>query len=357
MYFQEKPMRKFIPAEPLVSVVMPMFNAERFLEAAIQSILTQYYRNFELIIVDDGSRDRSWDIASKHGQHDERIRLIRLPQNQRVAAACNVGIQVAQGKYIARMDADDVSLPGRFSTQVEFMESHPDIGVLGCGMRFIDEAGNPLGIPPIFQGDLSIRWHLLYESPLFHATVMLRKSVMDRFDVKYDPLAIYGEEDYELWTRFLLFTEGENLSEVLYHYRLYPGSVSQLNNIRQHESLVNISTKAVLTHLPEVPVSFQEIKDLQIALKGISSSEKTQRAKLIPVYFKIWDEFRRLHQKETGIFGLEQSVLAWAARMILYPLFQPNAWRALLSLTKRSWKWPFYLLKRIPYYLARRRIG
>jgi hypothetical protein len=124
----------------------------------------------------------------------------------------------------------------------------------------------------------------------------------------------------------------------------------------QQESVVNISSRAVRAHLPNAPVSWQEIKDLQNAIKGASSLEKRQRARLIGVYFRIWDEFRRIHTDESGFSDLHWRVTAWAARMILYPFFQPHAARALLLLIKRDWRWPLYLLMNIPYYLTRRRM-
>ena len=341
--------------EPLVSVIMSMFNAERFLEQAVRSILEQTYRNFEFIIIDDGSKDRSWDIASRLGQHDSRIHLIRLENNQGVSVACNKGLQKAQGKYIARMDADDISLPDRFLRQVEFMECHPEVGVLGCGMRYMDEFGNLLGVPPTLHGDLSIRWALFFENPFINSTVMIRKSLLDRYDLKYEPALVYGE-DYDFWCRFLLLTKGENLPEIFLYYRLHPNSLSHIKQAVEQGRAVDVSSKAVAAHLPDAPISLQEIKDLQNAIKGTSPIAKYQRASLVPVYFKIWDEFYCLHHNEADIFNLEQDVIAWAARLILYPPFQPHTLKSLSLLTKKNRKWLLYFLKSIPYFWARRRI-
>jgi len=343
-------------AKPLVSIIMSMFNAERFLERAIRSILEQTYGNFEYIIIDDGSKDESWDIAARLGKADARIRLIRLPKNQGVSAACNAGLKIARGKYIARMDSDDISLPDRLSRQVEFMEAHPDIGVLGGGMRYMDESGKLLGIPPQFHGDLSIRWNLLFESPFFNPTVILRKAILDQYDLQYDLSSIHGEEDYELWSRLLPMTRGENLADILLYYRLHPSSISHRYVNLQHDHVINISARVVKACLPDAAVSWQEVVDLQKAFKGELPIEKRQRARLTAVYFKIWDEFRRVHAGESGLDELEQSVIAWAARMIFYPPFQPYLIRAFWFLTKRDWRWPVFLLKHISYYWARRRI-
>lgn len=343
--------------EPLVSVIMPIFNAQRFLEPAIHSILEQTHKNFELIIVDDGSKDESWDIVTRLGKADARIHLIRLQKNQGISIACNTGLNVARGKYIARMDSDDVSLPDRLSRQVKFMETHPNIGVLGGGMRFMAESGKLSGISPQFFGDLAIRWNLFFESPFFHPTVILRKSLLDEYGLQYDPSYSQGAEDYELWSRLLQVTKGENLQDIVLHYRLHPNSNSLRHVNLEYENVINISARAIKSCLPDAAVSWQEVVDLKKALIGESPLEKRQRARRIQVYFKIWDEFRQVHAGKAGLENLQQSVIAWAARMILYPPFQPNFFQAFWFLTKKDRRWPLFLLRHVPYYLARRRIA
>jgi glycosyltransferase involved in cell wall biosynthesis len=339
----------------MVSVIMPVFNAERFLKSAIQSILDQSFKDFELIIVDDGSKDRSFEIAAKFRKLDSRIQLIRLLDNSGVAIASNMALQNSGGKYVARMDADDISLPERFSRQVEFMETHLDVGALGCGMRFMDENGRLLSAPPLFMGDLSIHWHSLFESPFFSATVMIRKSILSKWNLQYDPSYFHGE-DYELWSRLLPLTKGENLSEILYHYRLHPESIThryQYIDINQ-EMAVNVAAQAVNAYLPNLNVTEQEIIQLQRAIWGASKVDKCRRANLVPVYLKIWKEFCRKNKGNPNLPQLEQEVIAWAARMILYPPFQPGILKGLLQLTNEKWKWPIYILKHIPYFLSRR---
>ena len=231
--------------EPLVSVIMPVFNSQGFLEQAIHSILEQTHKNFELIIVDDGSKDESWDIATRLGKTDARIHLIQLGKNQGISATCNTGLKIAKGKYIARMDADDVSLPDRLSRQVKFMEAHPDIGVLGGGMRYMAESGELLGIPPQFFGDLAIRWNLLFETPFFHPTVILRKSLLDEYGLQYDPSYSRGAEDYELWSRLLPVTKGENLQDTVLYYRLHPNSNTHRHVNLEYKNVMNISARAI----------------------------------------------------------------------------------------------------------------
>lgn len=338
---------------PIVSVIMPVYNSERYLSQAIQSILDQTYQNFELIIIDDGSDDSSWKIVTSFQEKDSRIRGIRQLENQGVAATSNHGLDLATGKYIARMDSDDISLPNRLAKQVSFLESHLDIGIVGGRMMFMDETGKLLGAFPIIQGSLNIYWNFMFESPFNNTTVMFRKSLVERYKLRYDPSTLYGE-DYDLWCRFLPVTRGENLASILLFCRLHSQSLTPQYANQQGELGVAMSAFAVQTYLPELPVSKQEIIGLQSAIKGFPSSAKRQRAKLLPVYLEIWDAFKHKH-KDEDLSRLKRTVFAWAARMILYPLFQQGTVRALWLLTKAEWLWPFFLLEKIPYYWARRR--
>ncbi|MCY3864790.1 MAG: glycosyltransferase family 2 protein, partial [Chloroflexi bacterium] len=123
---------------PLVSVVMPVYNREIFVAEAIESILEQTFSDFEFVIVDDGSQDRSPEIIRQYERRDDRIRFLAFKQNKGKAAAKNFGIEAAQGQYIAGMDSDDVSLPQRLEKQVEFLRANPDIGVVGTRARLTD---------------------------------------------------------------------------------------------------------------------------------------------------------------------------------------------------------------------------
>ena len=340
---------------PLVSVIMPVYNGEQYLVQAIKSILEQSYKNFEFIIIDDGSKDSSGEIMAEFERFDSRICVIRFPHNQGLISALNHGIEISQGKYIARMDADDVSLSGRLSKQVDYMESHPEIGLLGCGMRYMQEDGTLQNIPLVIQSDLLIRWYILFENPFFHSTVMLRRSIMEKFVLRYNPSALHAE-DYELWSRMLLHTKGENLAEVLLYYRLHPASISKRHADFQDEQGARISAWAIKQHLPSLDLTGEECLALTNAIYGISRLAKLQRARLTPVYLKLWMEFCYVHNhKKVRLNKLYRQVLAWAARMILYPPFQTGTGRALWQLTKIDWKWPRYLITELPHFAKRRR--
>ncbi|MBK9175723.1 MAG: glycosyltransferase [Flavobacteriales bacterium] len=216
---------------PLVSVVMPVHNAERFVGDAIRSMLGQTFRDFEFIVVNDGSTDGSQEIITSF--HDFRIRLINQA-NQGIGAALNNGIAAARGELIARMDADDLSLPERLAKQTAFLQSNPHIGILGTWATIEDIAGMSKGSLEHPTDDARIRYALLFDTPFVHPTVMFRRCVFVE-DAGYSS-APGVFEDFELWSRMIRRTQGANLPEHLLRYRLVPGSFSHQVTTR-HERL------------------------------------------------------------------------------------------------------------------------
>lgn len=192
-----------------VSVVMPTYNAEKYLKEAIDSILAQTFTDFELLIVDDNSKDKTIDIIKSY--QDPRIKLIEGP-NKGIAAALNKGIREARGKYIARMDADDISLPDRFKKQVEFLEKHEDISLVGSWFVIF-----PQNILRCFSEKITYL-DLLRECCIAHPTVMFKKEIFIKYKLYYDE-NIAACEDYDLWSRAIQFIKIANIPEVLLKYR------------------------------------------------------------------------------------------------------------------------------------------
>ncbi len=206
---------------PMISVVMPVYNAEKYVTEAIESILNQSYSDFEFIIIDDCSTDNSYDILHSYVSKDNRIRLFKNDMNNKLPKTLNFGISQAKGKYIARMDADDISLPERFAKQIEFMESHPEVGVCGTWIDvFSEESSQTTCIKyPAEHKLISVRL-LFDENCIAHPSTFLRREIFFDFQLYYN-LSLQGHaEDYELWVRLLeqgiLFY---NLPEVLLMYR------------------------------------------------------------------------------------------------------------------------------------------
>jgi len=216
---------KRVSTSPLVSVLMPVYNAEKYLCESIDSILNQTYQNFEFIIINDGSTDGSADIVRSY--KDPRIIFVDNPKNSGLVSVLNHGLDIAHGKYIARMDADDISLPERFEKQVKFMERHRNVGICGTFFRVFGRVGyieTKKAYPKLKD--------MREPSPLGHPTVMMRKSVLDKYHLRYDPRYKYAE-DYELWTRAVEYTKIANLKDVLLNYRWSGDNVSITHNIEQ----------------------------------------------------------------------------------------------------------------------------
>lgn len=208
---------------PLVSVLMTMYNADTHLRAAVQSILNQTMRDFELIIVDDGSTDES--VALMKNWDDPRIRLIQNPVNKGQTLCLNQGLALARGDWVARQDADDISLPSRLETQINAVTKNPGLTLIGSQAWIIDHAGK-------FEGTLnlplemeSLEWASLFENPFVHTAVMYRRDQITNLGGYDESFAIC--QDYELWLRILRIHRGINLSARLVQYRHTAQSLSQ----------------------------------------------------------------------------------------------------------------------------------
>lgn len=207
---------------PAISVVMSVYNGARFLPQAIESILQQSWSDFEFVIVNDGSTDETWSILESYCSQDSRIRLTDQ-ENRGLTASLNRGCSLSQGKFIARMDADDVAMPRRLEWQMDFMATHPDVGVLGGAFELIDGAGKNLGVSWLPLEDREIRRMLLDSTAFLHPSVLMSHSALARVggyrEVKY-------AEDYDLWLRLAEQTKLANLQEVIHQYRVHPDQVS-----------------------------------------------------------------------------------------------------------------------------------
>ena len=206
---------------PRVTVLMPVFNGEEFLRAAIESILNQTFSDFELLIIDDGSTDGSHALAASYG--DPRIRLEANEKNLGLIATLNRGLKLAQGEFIARMDADDISHPIRFERQVAYLDTHPKIG--GCGTWFEKVTPKQTTIMRMPESPALIRLFLLFDNPFLHSSMMLRRSLLDTHGLSFDPNYPHSE-DYDLWARCSTLTDMSNLPEVLVRYRDHPSNIS-----------------------------------------------------------------------------------------------------------------------------------
>ena len=202
---------------------MPVYNAEKYLIQSIESILSQTYHDFEFIIINDGSNDGTHEILNEYLNKDQRINVINK-KNGGIAAALNDGILNSRGKYIARMDADDISLPMRLETQLKFMEDNPDIGVSGAWIeKFGDNYKNHILKYP--TNDAFSKVKLLFSVSFAHPTVMMQSQLLKNNQLKYNEN--YGIEDYKFWLDLAQFTNFASIPVVLLKYRHIETSYSK----------------------------------------------------------------------------------------------------------------------------------
>ena len=217
---------------PLISVIMPVLNAEATIAEAVKSILQQTYPDLELILIMDGSSDKSIDIIRSF--RDKRIKIISLKYHRGISIALNTGIQHAQGTYIARMDGDDIAYPERLASQIRYMQTHKDCVVLGSRVITIDAQGKQIRSP---QRE---------KKQLIHSTVLIRKKMFKLYGM-YDS-NLDGAEDYDLWLRFAHKGSIYILPEVLLKYRRTKNAVSYQNVSRVYRALLKAKLKAVLEY-------------------------------------------------------------------------------------------------------------
>lgn len=216
-------------ASPRVTVLMPVYNGAAYLDEAVRSILDQTFTDFELLIIDDGSTDRSVEIVQSFS--DPRIRLHRNDRNLGLIATLNKGLSFAAGDYIVRLDCDDVSLPTRLERQVDFMDRNPQIGIAGTWFEKIMD-GNSMRIK-VPENDAMIRFYLIFDNTFLHSSIIIRKTFLDEQGLRYDPAFLHAE-DYEFWVRCAKITELANLPEVLVRYRYHSGNIS--NRFRSEQA-------------------------------------------------------------------------------------------------------------------------
>ncbi|MEM6637431.1 MAG: glycosyltransferase [Pseudomonadota bacterium] len=209
---------------PLVSVLMAVYNGEKYLSAAIESILQQTFSDFEFLIHDDGSRDTSLQIAQRYACQDVRIR-VTYGENQGLAASLNMLIEMSQGIYLARIDADDIAFSDRFAKQVAYLEAHPDCAVLGSAMRMCDDRLRPILSLVVAEDHSEIDANNLRGvTSIMHPTVMMRKEKCVQAGA-YDP-SFMASQDLDLWLRMAEVGRLHNLQDILLKYRLHDESVS-----------------------------------------------------------------------------------------------------------------------------------
>jgi glycosyltransferase involved in cell wall biosynthesis len=220
---------------PIVSVIMSVYNGEKYLAAAIESIRAQTFSHFEFIIIDDGSADGSPQILKRFAEKDSRLR-VETRANKGLTRSLNEAIAQSRGEFLARMDADDVALPNRLQIQIDFLRAHPDVVLLGGGYELIDGAGRVLTrmIPP--TDDATLQEHALSgRTPICHPLAMMRRDAVAKVGGYDESLAV--AQDLDLWLKLGEVGKVACVPDVLLRYRQHPKSVSEERQAMQIENM------------------------------------------------------------------------------------------------------------------------
>ena len=239
---------------PVVSVLMPVYNGERFLKEALDSIFAQTFQDFEVIIVDDGSTDNTAEIIHQYDD-DAKIVYLRNVQNSGIVATLNNGLTRVRGKYIIRMDADDIALPQRFQIQVDYMDTHPDVGVCGSSIRRFSETYD---ITEAMGSNTSYTIaKLMFDTTINHPSAIIRTSILKENKLRY-VFDYPHAEDYALWYEISKHASLVNLPDVLLMYRMHGNNLSMQHNKLQYQSMSGLRSKM----LHDFFVKANAIKDI-----------------------------------------------------------------------------------------------
>lgn len=290
---------------------MSVYNAEKFLPQAIESILNQSFSNFEFIIIEDCSTDSSLAIIQDFARKDSRIKLIQKSENKRMAGFIenlNIGLSEAKGKYIARMDADDISHPHRFEKQVKFLEENPDIFMVGSAINFIDENNQFTKKLEAIEDNQGITQTMPKKITMYHPVIMFKNDGKTRYREK-----IFYCEDYDLYLRLIL--EGKkfyNFTEPLLDYRILDSSISRKDGNFMRTLFVEKMKTFYLENKTKGKDSYDEFEPsdfLHILDKNTNSSEKNLIFALnIATKFSYKNEFSTILEKYNASYSSNSKI-------------------------------------------------
>lgn len=348
-------------SSPKVSVVMAVYNGAAYLDESVKSILNQTFADFEFIIIDDCSSDSTASMLDSYAALDQRIIVLKNSHNLGLAASLNRGIEAATGEFIARMDDDDVALPERLKEQVNHMEAHPNTALLSTAVQYIDSDGNYLEIyyPP--TNAIALRWHLVYQSPIRHPTVLWRRKEVGDVVASYNPKNKYAE-DYEFFCAIARRLKIESLPQPLLKMRRRPGSVTHSKGREQDHYSAQITYHQLDYYLP-ARLTQEQKANLRILLRRYYFFQKddflrfssTTLTETFSHYLELLDSFCSLHKSEISSHinaqkYLQEEVENTAFKVLLHCLRKGWIDTAIKLFFEYTWRHPsrlFYIPKRL----------
>ena len=238
------------PDLPAVSVVMAVHNGMPYVESAVRSMMDQTLREIEIIVVDDASTDETPQVLARLADEDPRIRILTNTINLKLAASLNRGLEAARAPLIARMDADDLSMPNRLEVQKAYLDAHPAVIMVATSNRQIDSKGRVLSGQRRAFNPVELRWRLRFGMPLVHPSVMFRKQDVDGVIMKYDPNFAVAQ-DFDLVVRAAEKGDVTSLPDVLVDWRLHSASITATKRARQNEAAEVCTSRVQMRDLSE----------------------------------------------------------------------------------------------------------
>lgn len=330
----------------LVSVILPVYNAEKYIESAILSILNQSLPDFELIIINDGSNDSSKQIIQSFD--DKRIKYIENEKNLGLIATLNRGIKICKGKYIARMDADDISMPKRFEKQVSFLEKNTVYGICGTWASIINENNEIAGRIKNPTNNSAIRISLLFTNPIIHPSVMFQADILREFLYSSDSV---HSEDYDLWCRIALLSKVKmkNLPIKLLKYRWHETNISVINSQKQLELRHKIIEKYLQSTLGPIN-NFDPSLHLRSFLLYKFNNKATLNLNSLSPDKKWFEQLSKLNNKKKAFNTISFNAFLWS-RWIVLCLFSKKPFKIIGI--KLNWLNPFVLYSTIKLLLSK----
>ncbi len=259
-------------SQPLVSIILPVYNAQDYLKESLDSILNQTYTNFEFIILNDGSKDESEKVIL--GYTDPRIRYVSHP-NMGLAGTLNVGLSLANGTYIARQDQDDISRPDRLEKQVRFLEEHPSVLLLGTRATIFSDSSSEVRVHDHATHPAILKFDLLFDNPFVHSSVMFRRKDIELIGNYNTDRSFF--EDFELWSRFSSKGSVANLREVLVEYRHHDQGLSKTTGYFKEDARYAQTLRNIEALMGKENALYNELAALfhwdTAKLKGFSKQE------------------------------------------------------------------------------------
>jgi glycosyltransferase involved in cell wall biosynthesis len=320
--------------KPEISVITTVYNCEKYISESVNSITEQTFGNFEYIIVNDGSTDKTLVVLEKLAEKDKRIKIIKNDKNLGRVKSLNLALERAVGKFIAIQDADDISLTDRFEIQISFFGKNPDYVLLGSDISVIDHSGKLISKPERPETDAEIKFCLLFKCTLANPSIMFRKEISDKYNIRYEPDFSFAE-DFRIFTHIIRYGKVHNLRNKLILYRDHSVNSSNRNiKIISHDS-----AKVVSDNFKELGMELN-IEDAVRIRRLISSKELSENhlykdMKLLFTVIKTFQE-RNGNIRNAEVLKMLKRMLKWPGKKNL--LIKPQFTRLQISILNYYYK-------------------